>query len=77
MEVSDERPLLSTDQLAAFLGVPRHTVDQWSYLGTGPAHFKVGRHRRYSPVDVQAWLDQRRRASGGPGPPPDRGRRMT
>ncbi len=61
MTTSDEPPLLSIDQLAAFLSVPRHTLDQWSYLGTGPPYYKVGRHRRYSPADVEAWLDQRRR----------------
>ena len=52
--------LLDTPRLAEELGVPQRTVDQWAYLGKGPAFIKVGRHRRYRRIDIDAWLDAHR-----------------
>jgi predicted DNA-binding transcriptional regulator AlpA len=49
--------LMSSDDLAAFLQVPRRTLDAWAYRGTGPKFVKVGRFRRYRAVDVERWLD--------------------
>ncbi len=37
------------------------TLDQWAYLGKGPAFVKVGRHRRYRTEDVERWLEANRR----------------
>jgi Helix-turn-helix domain len=41
-------------------GVPKSTLDQWAYLGTGPRFVKIGRHRRYDPRDVEAWIESRK-----------------
>ena len=41
--------------------IPIGTLDQWAYRGVGPAYIKVGRHRRYRPAVVEAWLDARTR----------------
>lgn len=41
-----------------FLGIPVSTLHQWRYHGTGPAAYRVGKHLRYSPAAVRAWLDQ-------------------
>lgn len=50
--------------LAEYLGVPIKTVYRWNYTGTGPKACRVGRHVRYRPADVEAWLDaQQRRAA--------------
>ena len=45
--------------VADYLSVPLATLYQWRYLGTGPTAYPVGRHLRYEPEAVQAWLDQR------------------
>lgn len=52
-------PLWSSQDVASYLGVPLATLYQWRYLGTGPTGYRVGRHLRYEPAAVQAWLDKR------------------
>ncbi|MEU6504319.1 helix-turn-helix domain-containing protein [Streptomyces californicus] len=54
------RPLpdryLTPLDLADLLGVPVETVCQWRRKDTGPRGFRVGRHLRYDPEDVRAWV---------------------
>ena len=53
--------LIDSDDLSKRLGgVSKRTLDQWAYLGTGPRFVKVGRHRRYDPRDVEAWIESRK-----------------
>ena len=52
--------LLNSKEVAEVLQVPARLLDQWSYLGRGPAFTKVGRQRRYSEEDVQRYLTARR-----------------
>lgn len=52
--------LLDTRALSEQLLIPESTLDQWAYLGKGPVYLKIGRHRRYRPEDVEAWLDANR-----------------
>ena len=59
--------LLDSDTLAEKLGVPSRTLDQWAYAHKGPPYVRVGRYRRYRPVDVERWLDAQGR--GGPDGP--------
>jgi excisionase family DNA binding protein len=49
-------PLLSVEQLAAYLQVPVPTLYQWRHKGTGPRGLRVGRHVRYRRVDVEEWV---------------------
>jgi hypothetical protein len=42
--------------VADFLGVPVTTLHRWRYDGVGPDAFRVGRHLRYDPDVVRAWL---------------------
>jgi DNA-binding transcriptional MerR regulator len=51
--------LWSVQDVSRFLGVPVATLHQWRYLGTGPKAYRVGKHLRYDPSDVKAWLDTR------------------
>ncbi|RIV38566.1 MULTISPECIES: helix-turn-helix transcriptional regulator [Micromonospora] len=51
--------LWSIEEVSAFLRVPVGTLYQWRYRRTGPRAFKVGRHLRYDPADVQSWLTGR------------------
>ncbi|MFJ2849492.1 helix-turn-helix transcriptional regulator [Streptomyces rubiginosohelvolus] len=54
------RPLpdryLTPLDLADLLGVPVETVYQWRRKDTGPRGFRVGRHLRYDPEDIRAWV---------------------
>lgn len=50
--------LLTVSDLARLAAVPVGTVYRWNSDGTGPAYVRVGRHVRYRPADVEAWLDQ-------------------
>jgi predicted DNA-binding transcriptional regulator AlpA len=36
------------------------TVYQWRRKRTGPRGFRVGRHLRFDPADVRAWVDSQR-----------------
>jgi excisionase family DNA binding protein len=47
---------LTPVDLADLLGVPLETVYQWRRKHTGPPGFRVGRHLRYDPEDVRAWI---------------------
>jgi excisionase family DNA binding protein len=49
--------LWSVEETARFLGLPVATVYQHNHKKTGPRSYKVGRHRRYDPADVMAWLE--------------------
>ena len=51
--------LWSHAETATFLVLPEATLHQLNYKGTGPRSYKVGRHRRYDPADVVAWLESR------------------
>ena len=48
--------LWTLEETASFLGIPKATLYQFNYKGTGPRSYKVGRHRRYDPEDVRRWL---------------------
>lgn len=57
-------PLLDTTQLSEVTGIPKRTLDQYAYLGTGPAFVKLGGHRRYRQSQVEEWLDANTRGGG-------------
>jgi excisionase family DNA binding protein len=46
----------SVRDVAAYLGVPVPTLHRWRYVGTGPPAYRVGKHLRYLPAEVRAWL---------------------
>ncbi|MDQ3381636.1 MAG: helix-turn-helix domain-containing protein [Actinomycetota bacterium] len=52
-------PLMSPDEVAVYLNVPRATLQLWRAKGRGPRAFKVGRHVRYRREDVLRWLERR------------------
>jgi excisionase family DNA binding protein len=58
--ITEDPRMMSRDEVAAFLQVPKRTIDEWSYRGTGPRFYRVGKHARYRREDVQSWLDQHR-----------------
>lgn len=58
--------LMTSDQVAELLQIPKRSLDQWAYLGTGPRFVRVGRHRRYRPSAIDAWLQERTVATQHP-----------
>ncbi|WP_034093344.1 helix-turn-helix transcriptional regulator [Streptacidiphilus albus] len=56
--------LWTLKELAEFLGVPEQSIYQMNWKGTGPRSYKVGRHRRYDPLDVRQWLETRSSDAG-------------
>jgi excisionase family DNA binding protein len=49
--------LLSIDDLAELLQVPRATIYRWNHRGLGPTPLHIGRHVRYRPSDVNSWIE--------------------
>jgi len=49
--------LLSKEDLEVMTGIPARTFDQYAYRGIGPEYVKLGRHRRYRPEAVEAWVN--------------------
>lgn len=47
---------LTPDDLAEIFEVPIETVYQWRRKRTGPPGFRVGKHVRYDPADVRAYV---------------------
>ncbi|MER5861229.1 helix-turn-helix domain-containing protein [Streptomyces sp900105245] len=48
---------LTPEDLVIMLRLPSvETVYQWRRKGTGPRGFRVGRHLRFDPDDVRAWV---------------------
>lgn len=56
--VSRELPIryLIPEEVANLFGVPLETVYQWRRKHTGPPAFRVGRHLRYDPAAIAAWV---------------------
>lgn len=48
--------LLSTKQLATYLGVAPSTLSSYRKDGIGPEYLKIGRLIRYRVSDVDLWL---------------------
>ncbi len=51
------KPNLKPADAAEYLGVKPETLNQWRWLGRGPAYVKVGRTVVYRLKDLDAWLD--------------------
>ncbi|WP_406254970.1 helix-turn-helix domain-containing protein [Streptomyces chartreusis] len=62
---AESRPLpsryLTPEDLVEMFELPSvETVYQWRRKRTGPRGFRVGRHLRFDPADVKAWVDAQR-----------------
>lgn len=51
--------LWTVQEASAWLGVPVNTLYGWRTRGEGPRAARLGRHLRYVPADVRAWVEQR------------------
>jgi predicted DNA-binding transcriptional regulator AlpA len=50
--------------VSTYLGVPVMTLYHWRRSGYGPKGKRIGRHLRYRPEDVRAWVDAQDREAG-------------
>ncbi|MFF1868021.1 helix-turn-helix domain-containing protein [Kitasatospora herbaricolor] len=46
------------DDIAEIFDVPLETVYQWRRKRTGPPGFRIGKHVRYDPAEVGAYVNQ-------------------
>ncbi|WTP57659.1 helix-turn-helix domain-containing protein [Streptomyces phaeochromogenes] len=51
---------LTPDDIAVMFKVPKETVYQWHKKRTGPPGFRIGKHLRYDPADVRAYVTDRK-----------------
>jgi predicted DNA-binding transcriptional regulator AlpA len=51
--------LLGERDVARLMSVSVASVRRWRLLGQGPKFLKIGASVRYSPEDVETWLDSR------------------
>ncbi len=54
--VSLER-LWTVEEVSDYLGIPVKTLYQWKWRGEGPPVRKIGRHLRYDPAKLRAWVE--------------------
>jgi predicted DNA-binding transcriptional regulator AlpA len=64
MTATTAEPLWDINEVSAFLKIPPGTLYQWRHRRKGPPSAKVGRHLRYNPDDVRAWLANQAAAQG-------------
>ncbi|WP_433615304.1 helix-turn-helix transcriptional regulator [Dactylosporangium sp. CA-139114] len=50
-------PLLTIDDVAAWLRKPKNTLYAWSSRGKGPRAIRVGNTLRYRRSEVEQWLN--------------------
>jgi predicted DNA-binding transcriptional regulator AlpA len=46
------------EDVSTFLGVPVPTLYRWRCTGTGPTAYRLGKHLRYDPAEVRAWVKE-------------------
>ncbi|WP_326774111.1 MULTISPECIES: helix-turn-helix transcriptional regulator [unclassified Streptomyces] len=51
---------LTPEDIAEIFEVPKETVYQWRKKRTGPPGFRIGKHVRYDPADVYAYIAARK-----------------
>lgn len=51
-------PLWTIKDVSAYLRVPVQTLYSWRAQGYGPPAQRMGKHLRYRPDSVVAWLEQ-------------------
>ena len=56
--MSKDKNLLTSEQAAEVLGLQPGTLQTYRTRGGGPRFRKIGRWVRYTPEDLQAWLDK-------------------
>lgn len=53
-----QQPLWTTQQTAEHLQMPVATLYRWRQTNYGPPAVRIGKHLRYRPADVEAFIDR-------------------
>ena len=61
--MSEDERLLTVEEVAAWLQIPKGTLYQWRNKGYGPRGIPVGRYIRYRRGDVATWLEEQQAAA--------------
>ncbi|WP_019814228.1 helix-turn-helix transcriptional regulator [Saccharomonospora saliphila] len=56
-KVANVERLWTIEEVSAYLGIPVKTLYQWKWRGEGPPVRKIGRHLRYDPAKLRAWVE--------------------
>jgi excisionase family DNA binding protein len=56
MSVTAFESTWTIEEVSAFLRIPVPTLYRWRRYQFGPRAYKTGRHLRYLPDEVRAWL---------------------
>jgi hypothetical protein len=48
--------LWTPEDLSVYLGIPEKTLRDWRLKNYGPPWHRLGKHVRYDPTAVRAWL---------------------
>jgi excisionase family DNA binding protein len=51
--------ILTTDEIAALLKIPKATLYRWVSMGVSPPFYKIGKHSRWKRSEVMAWFEAR------------------
>ncbi|SDS57517.1 helix-turn-helix transcriptional regulator [Actinopolymorpha singaporensis] len=54
--------LWSVHDVSEFLGIPVATLYRWRCNGSGPKSVRIGKHLRYDPAEVYAWVREQQAA---------------
>jgi excisionase family DNA binding protein len=55
--LSEPEEILTTEEVAALLKVPKATVYDWTSDGSGPPFYRIGKFNRWKRSEVMAWFD--------------------
>ena len=58
IDLRDPGDVITIDEVARRLDIPKKTLYQWRYKGIGPRSHRLGRHVRYRWSEVLAWFDE-------------------
>ena len=63
LKVPEPRPLWRAEDVAEYLAVPIKTLYKWRLERQGPPCARIGKHLRYVPEEVVAWVESRKQAA--------------
>ncbi|MDR1152487.1 MAG: helix-turn-helix domain-containing protein [Bifidobacteriaceae bacterium] len=67
MTTTHDDRLWTAQDVADYLGIPKATLYRWRCVGSpSPEGFIIGRHLRFDPAKVRAWVHDRATADDGP-----------
>lgn len=55
--------LLSIEELAAYLGIPKQSIYDWRVDGRGPRAYRLGKRLRFAVADVRDWVETQRESA--------------